>query len=326
MTVIAPQHHHDASVAFIQQSVPLHDKNWFGTGGLAHFFCEPTSSDQFVYAIQFAHAQEIPVMILGHGANVLISDTGFSGLIIRPHLTAIHLHAEDSTVLVTAESGVAIADLINFCFAHHCIGLEEFSGIPGTVGGALFINLHYFEFLIEKFLLHAQLIDAQSGAITTVSKEWFNFSYNYSTLQQRTHYLVSATFVVKKATDTELNFARGRQYEIIRHRARRYPTSGTCGSFFRIFHENEVSLIIAGKKMVFVGYYLDKIGVKGQLRIGNAMVSYQHANMIVNLGNATSNDIITLAYTMQELVYQHFQILPQPECELIGFDPYPLMK
>lgn len=78
--------------------------------------------------------------------------------------------------------------------------------------------------------------------------------------------------------------------------------------------------------MIYVAYYLDKIGVKGQLKVGDAIVSYQHANMLVNQGNATSADIVNLARTMQELVVKQFGITPQAECELVGFKEYPLYK
>ena len=80
-----------------------------------------------------------------------------------------------------------------------------------------------------------------------------------------------------------------------------------------------------GKKLIYVAYYLDKIGVKGELTVGDAVVSYQHANMIINRGNATSADIIALARKMQELVFEKFGIIPQPECRLIGFKNYPLL-
>lgn len=310
----------------IYENVSLHDKNWFGTGGAAQFFCTPTTSAAFCDALTFAHQHNIPVALLGQGANVLISDDGFDGLVIQPALTDILLEHHAHDCLVTAGSGALMSDLINFCLAHNVIGLEEFSGIPGTVGGAVYINLHYFEFLIEQFLVKADVIDCASGAIQTVDKDWFDFSYNHSTLHQRTHFLLNATFKVHQTTAAHTDFARGRQHEIIRHRARRYPTSGTCGSFFRAFHDNEVTLTINNKKMIYVGYYLDKVGIKGALSVGDAIVSYQHANMIVNQGAATSADIIALARTMQELVFKEFGILPQPECELIGFKEYPLLK
>ena len=117
------------------------------------------------------------------------------------------------------------------------------------------------------------------------------------------------------AADASKSFA-------IAHRAIHQKTPAAAS--LEIFMTNEVTIESNGKKMIFVAYYLDKIGVKGALSVGDAIVSYQHANMLVNRGNATTQDIITLARTMQELVHKEFGIIPQPECRLIGFKEYPL--
>ncbi len=308
----------------IQENIPLKDKNWFGTGGPARFFVEPTTAHEFQQALAFAQTHQLAIFILGHGANILISDAGFDGLVIRPALTTISLGVSSDQYSVTAGAGASIHDLILHCLDNNLLGLEEFSGIPGTVGGSVYINLHYFEFLLEQFLVSATVIDRETSTIETVMPNWFNFGYNQSTLQNEHFYLLDATFALKKATDLEVAYARGRSREIIRHREKRYPTKGTCGSFFRNFLDHEVTLISNGKKMIYVAYYLDKIGVKGQLRVGDAAASHQHANMIVNQGVATSAEIITLARLMQEKVKNEFGITPQPECRLIGFKEKPL--
>ncbi|BDC35054.1 UDP-N-acetylenolpyruvoylglucosamine reductase [Candidatus Dependentiae bacterium Noda2021] len=310
----------------IQTNVPLREKNWFQTGGSAAYYVEPRNAQEFAHAITFMHTHKLPIFILGHGANLLVSDEGFKGLVIKPALNAMSItQSTTDSVLVTAGAGVGMPELINYCLDNQILGLEEFSGIPGTVGGSVYINLHYYEFLLEHFLVNATVIEHETGSIQTVDKEWFNFGYNQSKLQERNHYLVDATFLLKKGSEHDVAYARGRQTEIIRHRQKRYPTARTCGSFFRNFKEHEVTLTSSDKKMIYVAYYLDKIGVKGQLRVGDALVSHQHANMIVNLGNATSADIITLARTMQQRVFEQFGIIPQPECQLLGFDTYPLM-
>lgn len=304
----------------IQQHVPLADKNWFATGGPARFFSAPKTAHSFQEAVQFAKNFNIPLFLLGKGANVLIADEGFDGLIIQPHLTEISIEKEDTTyVWIKAGAGVSLDVLINWCFDNQIIGLEEFSGIPGTVGGAVYINLHYFEFLLEQFLSSAEIINAHTGIIQSVDTIWFAFGYDYSKLHEKNHYLATATFKLTKASLEQTAFAKGRSIEIIRHRARRYPQKNTCGSFFRNFHVDEVNLEIDGKKMIYVAYYLDKLGCKGSLHHGGAQVSAQHANMIINTGNATSNDIIALAKTMQEMVLKEFGIVPQPECQLLGF-------
>ncbi len=311
---------------FISLDISLKDKNWFGTGGNARYFNEPTTPQEFQNALAFAHTQQLPIFVLGQGANTLISDEGFNGLVIRPQLNQMTIINHADEYWVKAGAGAHMHDLILFCLQNNLIGLEEFSGIPGTVGGSVYINLHYFQFLLAQFMIQATIIDRTSGQVQSVNPQWFDFGYDQSKLHDENYYLIDATFKLKKATDLEVAFAYGRRVEIIRHRESRYPRKNTCGSFFRNFFDHEVTLSSNGKKMIYVAYYLDKIGVKGQLKVGDAIVSYQHANMIVNQGNATSADIVTLARTMQEMVKKEFGILPQSECRLIGFKEHPLLS
>lgn len=307
----------------IEKNISLADKNWFKTGGNAKFFCQPTSENQFIQALDFAKKNNLEIFILGQGANILISDDGFDGLVIRPNITTMSIQKQDDhTAYVKAGAGVVFHDLILYCLSHNLLNLEEFSGIPGTVGGSVYINLHYYEFLLEQFIVNAEIINKETGIIKTVDTSWFQFGYDASKLQEKEYYLLSATFRLKIASDLDTAKAHGRREEIIRHRHRRFPYIGTCGSFFRNFLPNEVEK--TEKKLIYVAYYLDKLGVKGELCVGDAIVSHQHANMIVNRGNATSTDIIQLTKKMQQLVFDHFGIKPQAECQLIGFKENPL--
>jgi len=320
-----------SSSLVIQEHVSLRDKNWFNTGGNARYFCEPTTEQEFKDALVYADMHKLPLFILGLGANILVSDSGFDGLIIRPRLTTItiikdNVKNNDNQALVQAGAGVTIEELINHCLDNHILGLEEFSGIPGTVGGSVYINLHYYEFLLSQFIVEAVIIHRQTKVIETVPVSWFAFGYNKSRLQEHTYFILSTTFRLRTCNELDAAYARGRSVEIIRHRVNRYPSKNTCGSFFRNFHDHEVSLEINNKKMIYIAYYLDKIGVKGALQVGGALVSYQHANMLVNTGNATSQDIVNLARAMQEKVFQQFGIIPNAECLFIGFDQHPLLQ
>jgi UDP-N-acetylmuramate dehydrogenase len=311
--------------SLITPSVPLADKNWFKTGGSAHYFAEPQNAEEFQVCLTTAAAHEMAVCLIGEGANMLVSDEGIQGLVIRPQLKSISANMiNDNLALVTAGAGVSFGDLITWCLQANLIGLEEFSGIPGSVGGAVFINIHYYEFLLGQFLTGGQVIEKSTRKILNVDQTWFQFGYNSSKLHEGKHYLLSATFMLKKVDPETAAFARGRSLEMIRHRAKRYPTTYTCGSFFRNFTQQEVAH--TSKKLIFVAYYLDKLGIKGELSVGDAQVSHQHANMIVNRGNATTNDIVTLAKTMQKLVYDNFGMIPEPECRLMGFNSYPLLR
>lgn len=308
----------------IEQNISLHDKNWFGTGGQARYFSQPVTGAEFSSSLAFAREQAIDIFLLGQGANILIADHGFNGIVIRPNLKNLSCDKELSTV--SAGAGVQLCELIDFCLQNGLTGLEEFSGIPGSVGGSVFINVHYFKHLLSHFLIEAEVIERSTGVISTVDNAWFNFGYNQSTLLAGAFYLVSATFKLNKADALSVAYAKGRRDEIIRHRNQRYPSARTCGSFFRNFHDDEITVPINGKKIPFIAYYLDKIGVKGELCAGKAVVSYQHANMIVTLDGATSSDVIALAQLMQEKVFASFGLVPQAECQFIGFGEYPLHK
>jgi UDP-N-acetylmuramate dehydrogenase len=315
-----------SDVHLIQEYVPLADKNTFRTGGKARFYAEPKTTLEFQQALQFADLHDLEIFVLGGGANLLIHDDGFEGLVIKPMLqditfTPSSTYQEKTTVTVGA--GVSIDQIIQTCFKHNRIGLEEFSGIPGNIGGAVFINLHYYEFSLEDFLLSARIIHKKTGEIITVDTAWFQFGYDQSKLQNQEYFVLDATFQVTYVDDLTIAHAKGRSEEIIRHRRKRYPYENTCGSFFRNFHPEEV--INTEKKLIFVAYYLDQLGVKGTLSVGGAIVSHQHANMIVNYKQGTSADIVTLAQRMQQMVYERYQIIPQPECQLLGFKNNPFV-
>lgn len=309
----------------IEDNVPLAEKTWFKTGGPARFYTEPHSKSDFQEALMYAQHYNLPLFILGEGANILISDEGFDGLVIKPRITTLeHWHTQEGS-FVKAGAGVTFKDLITYCLEHELVGLEEFSGIPGTVGGSVFINIHYFEFLLSSFLVNATVLEKATGALLHVDHDWFNFSYNYSRLHQSEHYLIDATFALKKSSQLEAAYAKGRSDEIIRQRARRYPLERTCGSFFRNFFESELLASNHVRKITHVAYYFDTLGFKGQLSSGYACVSHKHANMIVTAPQASSQDVINLARTMQTLVQKNFGITPQPECKLIGFKEHPLL-
>jgi UDP-N-acetylmuramate dehydrogenase len=299
----------------INKNVSLKNKNWFKTGGNSKFYCEPKTESDFVDAINFSNKNNLEIFVLGKGANILISDEGFNGLTIHPKNETLIIKNDT----VTAQAGVDIQNLIDYCLDNNLIGLEDFSNIPGNIGGATYINIHYFDKFLSDFLINAKVINKKTAEITNVNKEWFNFGYDQSTLQQKEYYLIESTFKLKKANEIQAAYAKGRRDEIIRYRQRQYPTQNTCGSFFRNFHENEVTLKINNKKIIYVAYYLDKLGIKGNLKIGQAQVSYKHANMIVTEDNATSNDVINLAKKIQELCFKQYKIIPKPECQIIGF-------
>jgi UDP-N-acetylmuramate dehydrogenase len=187
------------------------------------------------------------------------------------------------------------------------------------------MNIHYLDFLLNNFFVQGRVIDYENLSVMTFDNTWFEFGYDQSKLQNKRYLLAGATFKLKKIDALGAAYAKGRRDETIRHRMRRYPKSNTCGSFFRNFYDEEAP-IINGKKMPYIAYFLDKIGIKGELRVGNAIVSYQHANMIVTLPEARSQDVVDLVCREQKMVLDQFGVLPNPECQLVGFKKYPFLK
>ena len=312
----------------IRTQVPLACTVWFATGGSAQYYSEPTTYEEVAQAIAWARERQLPVTLLGHGANVLISDDGIPGLAIRLALKLISPieTPSDSTVLVCAQAGVELEQLITWCLERGIGGLEDFSGIPGTVGGSVFINIHYFKHLLSDYIVGVKAIDGDTGMIVDLDKQACNFGYNQSLFVQKNIYVLSVTLQLTRLDPVAVAYARGRSYEIIRHRRARYPYVRTCGSFFRNFLPHEVTLHNQGAPVIWVAYYLDQLGLKGQLAVGGARVSYQHANMIVTQPGATSDDVIAVARQMQQAVIDRFGIIPQAECQFLGFPDYPLLR
>lgn len=312
----------------IRSNISLQDKNWFCTGGAAQWYSEPATHEEISAALAWAHAHKIPVSLLGQGANILVHDSGVPGLVVRLALdefSALTTPGPDHhKKLVRIGAGVPLSQAIEKSLDAQLLGLEEFSGIPGTIGGSVYINVHYYEYLLSNFLISGTIIAADGTEIKTVPAEWFELGYDSSRLQKKDYYLLDALFSLTPGTSDAIIFARGRRTEIIRHRTKRYPHERTCGSFFRNFHPTEIARHPHLTPVIYAGYYLDLVGVKGTLKSGHARVSHQHANMLIADPGATSHDIITLARKMQELVWHRFGILLQPECQFIGFSHYPL--
>jgi len=203
--------------------------------------------------------------------------------------------------------------------------MEDFSGIPGTIGGAVYINLHYFGATISQAFIEGTVINKSTGELFTGDVNWFQFGYNDSVLHRRDSFLTSATFSIRKVNPIQTSYHQGRRDEIKRHRKSRYPRERTCGSFFRNFSKEELEQGNDKATHPYIAYYLDKLGVKGTLRHGGAIVSRHHANMIItDKDTATSNDIINLAQQMRDLVRHEFGLVAQLECQLLGFNKNPL--
>ena len=272
--------------ARLKRNEPLASYTTFRIGGPADLFYDAISADDLANAVVAARRSGMPYFVLGLGANILVGDRGFRGLVIRN--AARHMRfAEDGRVW--CESGVIVRDLIAESVRRGWSGLEHYVGIPSTVGGAVWQNLHFLSpapdrdrtMFIEEVFESADLLDEQ-GARHSVGREYMRFGYDTSVLHEGREVALSVTF---RLSPGEVGTMHRIMQENLSWRGARHPWLDIHPSAGSIFKKIEG---------VGAGRLIDQCGLKG-FRIGDAQISHIHANIMVNLGHATAADVRALA-------------------------------
>jgi UDP-N-acetylmuramate dehydrogenase len=277
----------------------------YRTGGRARYFLSALSADEIVRATQAARRLSIPFFVIGGGSNLLISDTGFDGLIIKVDVTGISL---SGPATIQCGAGEELMALVNFATEHGLTGFEFAAGIWGSVGGAIYGNAGAFGGEIGSILTSARLVDSQ-GNPRTVDREYCRFAYRDSYLKVTHEVVVTAAFALAPADRPAVE---ARIKEILAMRETKHPSELTAGCFFKNIPDPREP---HGK--LAAGKLLEQVGAK-QLQVGGAKVFEKHANIIVNTGNATSQDIRKLADIMKQRVKEKFGIELQEEVQQLG--------
>jgi UDP-N-acetylmuramate dehydrogenase len=295
----------------VREGVVLAPYTTFRIGGPADLFFEPESADELARAVQAARAIEIPWFLLGMGANILVGDRGFRGLVIHNVAQGVRIHPGRGTV--AAESGAIVwPDLIETAIEHRLSGLEHYAGIPSTVGGALWQNLHFLAPAParERTLFIAEVTESaeilsEDGERRTVGVDYFQFGYDTSILHHRRDIVLAATF---RLTPDDPERMRRVVEENLEWRRQRHPpldTEPSAGSIFK-----KIEGIGAGR-------LIDECGLKGH-RIGGARVTPRHANILINAGGATAADVRALIAHIQEIVEARTGYRLEPEISFVG--------
>ena len=294
----------------LERSVPLAPLTTFRIGGPADLLYRARTADELAAAVGAARAAWVPHFLLGKGANILVGDRGFRGLVIRSEVGGVELLDGGR---VRAGAGVEIyPGLIDVTVAHGLGGLHHFVGIPSTVGGALWQNLHFLSpapardrtVFIEEVLEEAEILTAE-GERRTVGVAYFGFGYDQSVLHHRADVVLSATFALEAASPDEL---RRTVRENLAWRDDRHPDLWLYPSAGSVFRK------IDG---VGAGRLIDQCGLKGAVH-GGAGIFHKHANIIVNLGGATAADVRALMDLAQETVARETGHQLVPEIGLVG--------
>ena len=290
----------------LQKDIVLAPYTTYKIGGRADYFLVVKSKDELIDAVIKARKNSIPYFILGTGANILIGDKGFRGLVIKNEAKNTVIRGN----LVIAESGVVIGDLIELTKEKELSGLEHYAGIPSTVGGAIWQNLHFLSpdrkstIFIESIFESAEILDEENN-IQKVNKDFFNFGYDYSILHDKKIIITEVTF---KLTPSSKNNIQKQMNENLKWRNEKQPQLfefPSCGSVFK-----KIEGVGAGR-------LIEQVGLKGY-QIGGVKVSEKHANYLVNTGNATARDVKNLIKLIQDKVKNELDYTLEPEISFIG--------
>ena len=293
----------------VARDVPLAPFTTFKIGGPADLFFEARTADELANAVGVGRELGVPYFVLGLGANILIGDRGFRGLVIR---NVASNHDFSANGRLRTDSGAVMKELIQEAVRLGWSGLEHYVGIPSTVGGAIWQNLHFLSPAPERerTMFIAEVFDSceilsQEGDRKTVGADYVKFGYDDSVFHHRDDIILSVTFQLSRGDQATMQRI---MQENLSWRGGKHPWLDWHPSAGSIFKKIEG---------VGAGRLVDQCGLKGK-RIGDAQISHIHANILINLGRATARDVRELIALAQRSVEERFHLHLEPEIGFIG--------
>ena len=288
----------------VKNNINLLNYTTIKIGGYTEFFAEPKSINELIEYLRWVKFNNLKYRIIGAGSNLLIKNSFHEGLTICTRKIR-KLQINKLSGLAKAECGVMLPVMANQLAQSGCEGGEWLIGIPGTIGGAVFMNAGSGKLWISQHLLSIQVLDVETLSIYELEKENFIFKYRFSSFQTNKFIILSANFLfrpkknIKKITD--------KTKENLKKKTDSQPYYlPSFGSVFKNPSNN------------YAGKLIEEVGFKG-FSIGGAQVSKMHSNFIVNNGNATSEEIYQLITVIQQKVLQKKGIFLHPEVRMIGY-------
>jgi len=279
---------------------PLAGHTTFRIGGPADYYIYPRDLEDLSAVIDLCQREEMSRFIIGNGSNLLVSDQGYRGVVIDLSETFTHIRSKGD--LVTVGSGAQLVELLKFCIERGLSGLEALTGIPGQVGGAIWLNAGAFGSEMCDHISSVRLLD-RYGTLEKRRKEELSADYRHTDLPLDA-IVVEAQFLLREGNPKEME-ALQRAY--LQERKAKQPLSlPSAGSVFKRPTDD------------FAGRLIEVVGCKG-LRVGDAMVSKKHANFIVNCHFASASDVLRLIDEVRERVFKRFEVELKLEIHLVGF-------
>lgn len=287
--------------AVTEENAPMSKYTSFKTGGNADLFIIPASVDSLSQIIKKCNELNIKPFIMGNGSNLLVTDNGYKGVIIKigSNLSSMKLLDENT---IECESGVMMKALCNFALDNSLSGLEFAFGIPGNLGGAVYMNAGAYGGEMKDVLYSCTHID-NDGNIGTLTKDQLDLGYRRSAYTENGYTIISATLKLQKGDKTEIKEAMN---DKLRRRKDKQPLEfPSAGSTFK------------RPEGYFAGALIEDCNLKGYT-IGGAQVSEKHAGFVINRGGATSTDILNLIKHIQDTVFEKHGVKLETEVKIIG--------
>jgi len=307
----------------IKKNVLLAPYTNYRIGGPAKYFCETNNSEDIIEALDFADKKNIPIFVLGGGTNMLVSDRGFEGLVIKFHVSCIKL--QENNIIVGA--GNLLSDVVSFAIKNDLQGLEWAAGIPGTVGGAVRGNAGAFGGEMKDIVKTVKCLDIEGKELVDFNKKELGFEYRSSSIKTKKSFIILSVELelIKMINNEDSKRAKKNLVEYIKYRKEHHPLEyPSCGSIFKNveakkINKNKELLENIEENIIPAALLIAKAGLVGK-KIGNAQISEKHANFIVNLGNAKAKDVLELINLCQKEVFNKFGAKIESEVQLIGFE------
>lgn len=295
----------------VTRNAPLAPFTTFKVGGPADWLVTLKSAEEVRSVVQLAQEHGVPVSVLGGGSNVLVSDAGIRGVVVRVHGGEVRAIGPSA---VRADAGLTINGLVRWTINRGISGLEAWAGTPGTVGGAVFGNAHFQGRLISELVERVMLVTAD-GAVVDVPTAEMEFGYDYSRLHRTREVVLSADFRTGSGEPAAL---REVARQSLAFRKRTQPLEAASAGCIFQNPDPALETVPAGIP-ASAGALVDRAGLKGASE-GKARVSPTHANFIVNDGGATAADIVRLVERCKREVGAQFGVTLREEIVRLGFD------
>jgi UDP-N-acetylmuramate dehydrogenase len=308
----------------ITEDTLLAPHTYYKIGGKARYFCEASNTEEVINSLDFAHKNNVPIFVLGGGTNILVSDEGFDGLVIK--MDNESQITTDNNLRITVSAGTSLSRVVNFAHKNNFSGIEWAAGIPGTIGGAIRGNAGAFGSCMADIIESAKCLNVDEKKVISFSNKKLEFEYRNSFVKKEGNFVVlSATLLFKKINNAqELQNTRKTIERHIKYRKDNHPLEHfSCGSVFKNVRELDIKKnkeLLGDIKdgIAPVALLIAKTGIAGKI-IGNAQISEKHSNFIINLGNAKAKDVRELIELCQIEVYKKFGVKLEPEVQFVGF-------